>query len=56
MRAVIRELVDDGELLELSGKWARNLVTALARIDGRPIGVIANQPRYLGGVLDTVKL
>jgi acetyl-CoA carboxylase carboxyltransferase component len=40
-------------LLEVSGKWARNLVTALARIDGRPIGVIANQPRYLGGVLDT---
>ena len=53
VRAVIRELVDDGDLLELSGKWARNLVTALARIDGRPIGVIANQPRYLGGVLDT---
>jgi acetyl-CoA carboxylase carboxyltransferase component len=53
VRAVIRELVDDGDLLEVSGKWARNLVTALARIDGRPIGVIANQPRYLGGVLDT---
>ena len=32
--------------------WARNMVTALARIDGRPVGVIANQPRYLGGVID----
>jgi acetyl-CoA carboxylase carboxyltransferase component len=53
IRAVIRELVDDGDLLEISGKWARNLVTAMARIDGRPVGVIANQPRYLGGVLDT---
>jgi acetyl-CoA carboxylase carboxyltransferase component len=52
VRAVIRELVDDGELLEISGGWARNLVTAMARIDGRPIGVIANQPRYFGGVLD----
>ena len=32
--------------------WARNLVTGFARIDGRTVGVIANQPRYLGGVLD----
>ena len=52
MRDVIRAIVDDGELLEISAGWARNLVTALARIDGRPVGVIANQPRYLGGVLD----
>ena len=33
-------------------RWARNMVVGLARIDGRPIGVIANQPRYLGGTLD----
>ena len=39
-------------MLEISAGWARNLVTAMARIDGRPVGVIANQPRYLGGVLD----
>ena len=52
VRDVIRALVDDGELLEVSAGWARNLVTAMARIDGRPVGVIANQPRYLGGVLD----
>ena len=32
--------------------WARNMVTALARIDGRPVGVVANQPRHLGGVID----
>ncbi|MGI8903669.1 MAG: acyl-CoA carboxylase subunit beta [Solirubrobacteraceae bacterium] len=53
VRDVIRALVDDGELLEVSTGWARNLVTAMARIDGRSIGVIANQPRYLGGILDT---
>ena len=52
VRDVIGALVDDGELLEISSGWARNLVTAMARIDGRTVGVIANQPRYLGGVLD----
>ncbi|MGI8413040.1 MAG: acyl-CoA carboxylase subunit beta [Solirubrobacteraceae bacterium] len=52
VREVIRAIVDAGELLEVSAGWARNLVTALARIDGRVVGVIANQPRYLGGTLD----
>jgi acetyl-CoA carboxylase carboxyltransferase component len=49
---VIAALVDGGEWLELSAGWARNLVTGFARIDGRSVGVVANQPRYLGGVLD----
>lgn len=52
VRAAIAQVVDGGELLELSAGWARNMVTAFARIDGRPVGVIANQPRYLGGVID----
>jgi acetyl-CoA carboxylase carboxyltransferase component len=52
VRDVIRGLVDGGEFLEISAGWARNLVCAMARIDGRPVGVIANQPRYLGGTLD----
>jgi acetyl-CoA carboxylase carboxyltransferase component len=52
VRDVIRHLVDGGALLELSPRWARNMVVGLARIDGRPIGVIANQPRHLGGTLD----
>ena len=52
VRTVIAALVDGGELLEISAGWARNLVTGFARIDGRTVGVIANQPRYLGGVLD----
>jgi acetyl-CoA carboxylase carboxyltransferase component len=52
VRGVIDALVDGGTLLEVSEKWARNMVTALARIDGRPVGVIANQPWFLGGVID----
>jgi acetyl-CoA carboxylase carboxyltransferase component len=52
IRDVLRGIVDGGELLEVSAGWARNLVTAMARLDGHPVGVIANQPRYLGGVLD----
>jgi acetyl-CoA carboxylase carboxyltransferase component len=52
IRKVARAVVDGGTLLELSGRWARNMVTALARIDGRPVGIIANQPHRLGGVID----
>jgi acetyl-CoA carboxylase carboxyltransferase component len=52
VREVIRCLVDAGALLEVAAGWARNIVTAFARIEGRTVGVIANQPRYLGGVLD----
>jgi acetyl-CoA carboxylase carboxyltransferase component len=52
VRSVISGLADGGELLEVAPGWARNLCTAFIRIEGRPVGVIANQPRYLGGVLD----
>jgi len=52
VRRVIRALVDNAELLEVSERWARNMVTAFCRIDGRAVGVIANQPWYLGGVID----
>jgi acetyl-CoA carboxylase carboxyltransferase component len=45
-------MVDGGQLLELGAKWARNLVVGLARIEGHPVGVFANQPKWLGGVLD----
>jgi acetyl-CoA carboxylase carboxyltransferase component len=54
IRDVLEGIVDAGSLLELCPRWARNMVTALARIDGRPVGVVANQPRYLGGVIDAV--
>jgi len=52
VRDVIRATVDGGELLEVSPGWAPNMVTAIGRIEGRPVGVIANQPRKLAGVID----
>jgi acetyl-CoA carboxylase carboxyltransferase component len=52
VRAVLEALVDVGSLLELRAGFARGIVTALARIDGRPLGVIANDPAHLGGAID----
>jgi acetyl-CoA carboxylase carboxyltransferase component len=52
IRHVAGALVDGGRLMEVSGRWARNVVCAFARLDGRAIGIVANQPKYLGGVLD----
>src|SRR5262249_14368477 len=52
MHEVIRAVVDDGDFLEVHAKYARNLLVGLARIDGRPVGVVANQPAFLAGVLD----
>ena len=52
IREAVSGFVDAGSLLELCPRWARNVVTALARIGGRPVGLVCNQPHYLGGVLD----
>jgi acetyl-CoA carboxylase carboxyltransferase component len=52
VRDVIRAVVDGGEMLEVSAGWARNLVTGFARLDGGTVGVVANQPHYLGGIID----
>ncbi len=52
MRAVIREIVDDGDFIEIHQDWATNIVCALTRIDGHVTGIIANQPASLAGVLD----
>jgi acetyl-CoA carboxylase carboxyltransferase component len=52
VRDVIARLVDGGAMLELGPRWARNLVVGFARIEGGPVGVIANQPHHLGGCLD----
>ena len=52
VRDVIRGIVDGGSMLELSEAFARNIVTSLARMDGRPVGVVANQPSVLAGCLD----
>ncbi|QNQ89740.1 acyl-CoA carboxylase subunit beta [Corynebacterium poyangense] len=51
MREVLRHVVDDGDLLELQEDFAPNIITALARIDGRSVGVIANQPTEVAGCL-----
>jgi acetyl-CoA carboxylase carboxyltransferase component len=52
VRDAIAGIVDGGSLLEIQPRWARSIVTGFARVDGRPVGVIANQPRWMGGVLD----
>jgi acetyl-CoA carboxylase carboxyltransferase component len=52
VREPLRGIIDRESLLELWPRWARNVVTALARIEGRPVAIVANQPHHLGGVLD----
>jgi propionyl-CoA carboxylase beta chain len=52
MRDVIRSVVDDGEFLEVQEHWAQNIVIGFARLDGRAVGVVGNQPRAMAGVLD----
>ncbi|MGW5383197.1 acyl-CoA carboxylase subunit beta [Nocardia sp. NPDC003963] len=52
IRDVLAEIVDDGEYLEVQATWATNLVCALARLDGKVVGVVASQPLSLAGVLD----
>ena len=52
VRQVAAAIVDDGVLVELRTRWAANLVTAFATIDGRPVGIVANQPMSLAGTLD----
>ncbi|HWC24980.1 MAG TPA: carboxyl transferase domain-containing protein, partial [Solirubrobacteraceae bacterium] len=52
VRDVARTIVDGGRLLEVNARWARNIVTGFARLDGRSVGIVANQPKHLGGVLD----
>jgi acetyl-CoA carboxylase carboxyltransferase component len=52
IRDVARGILDGGRLLEYSTKWARNIVCGFGRLDGRAVGLVANQPKHLGGVLD----
>jgi acetyl-CoA carboxylase carboxyltransferase component len=53
VRSVIRCLSDSSAMLEISPRWARNMVTAFVRLNGQPVGVIANQPHHLGGAINT---
>jgi acetyl-CoA carboxylase carboxyltransferase component len=52
MHKVIEEIVDHGDFFEVHGRWAPNIVCALARLGGRVVGIVANQPQTLAGVLD----
>jgi acetyl-CoA carboxylase carboxyltransferase component len=52
MYEVIRRIVDDGEYFDMKGQWAKTIITCFARFGGRPAGIVANQPRQLGGILD----
>jgi acetyl-CoA carboxylase carboxyltransferase component len=52
MYEVIRRIVDDGEWFDLKPQFARTIITCLARFGGRPAGIVANQPKQLGGILD----
>jgi methylmalonyl-CoA decarboxylase subunit alpha len=51
MRQVIAHLVDRDSLLEIKARFAKEIITAFARIEGRAVGIVANQPKVLGGVL-----
>ena len=52
VRAVLEAVVDGGSVIELRAGWAPNLVTALASVNGFPVGMVANQPQHLAGTLD----
>jgi acetyl-CoA carboxylase carboxyltransferase component len=52
MYEVIQRIVDDGVYFDLKPQWAKTIITCLARFGGRPAGIVANQPRQLGGILD----
>jgi acetyl-CoA carboxylase carboxyltransferase component len=52
MERVIRAVVDDGEFFPMKPEWAKNVITGLARVGGHPVGIVASQPKVLGGTLD----
>src|SRR5690606_15577354 len=51
MREVIDHLIDEGSFLEIKQRFAKEIITGFARIDGRTVGIVANQPKHLGGIL-----
>lgn len=52
VKDVIYSIVDNQEFMEFHRHWARNIVIGFARFNGQPVGIVANQPNYLAGVLD----
>ena len=53
VRSVIQTLADDDSVLELRGGFGAGMVTALARVEGKPVGIVANNPMHLGGAIDS---
>jgi len=53
MYSIIGSLIDNGEFLEIQRNYARNIIIGFARFNGRSVGIVANQPKYLAGVLDS---
>jgi propionyl-CoA carboxylase beta chain len=52
MRDIVRHVVDEDEFFEVHQHYAENLIVGFARLDGRPVGIVGNQPMHLAGVLD----
>ena len=52
IKEIIRRVVDDGDFLEVHSEWAKNIVVGFGRLGGNAVGIIANQPANLAGVLD----
>jgi propionyl-CoA carboxylase beta chain len=52
MRELILKIADEGDFFELAPNWAKNILIGFARLDGHPVGIVANQPMVLAGCLD----
>jgi acetyl-CoA carboxylase carboxyltransferase component len=52
MKAIVEDIVDDGDFFEVFPSWAANIVCGFARIDGHVVGIVGNQPKMLAGALD----
>ena len=52
MYGLIKLIVDDGEIFDMKPRFARTIITCFARMGGRPVGIVANQPKHLGGILE----
>ena len=52
MRELIAKIADEGDFFELAPNWAKNILIGFARLDGQPVGIVANQPMVLAGCLD----
>ena len=52
MREMIYTIADDGDFMEVHASWARSIVVGFARLNGRPVGIVANNPAVIAGVLD----